>query len=87
LSHAIPPKRKTTLLNIDNTDKFKFVSVPDVMILPSGCHHSCAICHKLILPQIFALAKHIIRALWELPELGEDMGVFWWFHYQNTPMA
>ena len=25
-------------------------------------------------------------ALWELPELGEDMGVFWWFHHQNTPI-
>jgi len=25
-------------------------------------------------------------ALWELPGLGEDMGVFWWFHHQNTPI-
>jgi len=25
-------------------------------------------------------------ALWDLPELGEDMGVFWWFHHQNTPI-
>jgi len=24
-------------------------------------------------------------ALWELPGSGEDMGVFWWFHHQNTP--
>ena len=21
-----------------------------------------------------------------MPELGEDMGVFWWFHHQNTPI-
>jgi hypothetical protein len=27
-----------------------------------------------------------IIALRELPELGEDMGVFWWFHPQNTPI-
>jgi hypothetical protein len=25
-------------------------------------------------------------ALWELPELGEDMGVFWWWNHHNTPI-
>jgi hypothetical protein len=25
-------------------------------------------------------------ALWELPELREDMGVFWWRNHQNTPI-
>jgi len=25
-------------------------------------------------------------ALWELPELGENMGVFWWWNHQNTPI-
>jgi hypothetical protein len=25
-------------------------------------------------------------ALWELPELGEDIGVFWWWNHQNTPI-
>jgi len=24
-------------------------------------------------------------ALWELPRLGEDVGVFLWFHHKNTP--
>jgi hypothetical protein len=26
-------------------------------------------------------------ALWELPELAEDMGVFWWWNHQNTPIC
>jgi len=25
-------------------------------------------------------------ALWELPELGEDMGVFLWWNHKNTPI-
>jgi hypothetical protein len=27
-----------------------------------------------------------LKALWELPELGAERGVFWWFHHQNTPI-
>jgi hypothetical protein len=34
----------------------------------------------------FGLSNELTMALWELPGLGEDMGVFWWFHHQNTPI-
>jgi len=27
-----------------------------------------------------------ILTLRELPELGEDMGIFWWWNHQNTPI-
>jgi len=27
-----------------------------------------------------------LEALWEMVDLGEDIGVFWWFLHQNTPI-
>jgi hypothetical protein len=43
----------------------------------------------VILIQIIILRKRVPvkRALWESPELGEDMGVFWWWNHENTPIC
>jgi hypothetical protein len=26
-----------------------------------------------------------IQTLWEIPELGVDVGLFWWWNHQNNP--
>jgi len=35
---------------------------------------------------VFRNRGRIPTALWELPGVGEDMGVFWWWNHQNTPI-
>ena len=38
-----------------------------------------------ILPVVFYIRISYLEALWDLPWLGVNVGVFFWFHQKNTP--